>query len=342
MQGAGSWLIVSACASRMIAPGVRKGKKARRAARVGGLLRQAAEVNPRSEEKMRPRFSLITPVLNGEDYIARSYWCLRNQSIHDWEWIIVDDGSEDRTASEVTRLGDERIKFVRLDANRGRGFARTAAINESCGEWIVVWDIDDIYFPDRLVQAAEAMEQGKDFCVSGCVVIDRLFRLTGQRGFGLFDDGETRSFLHPSLSGNREKIKGIGYEASYTIGEDFLLIYKLSREFNGFWSADPVIAYREDSNPNKVKEAVLSKVNQVKDLQRIAAEGTSCAGVRRAIRRAVMKKWLLTLLLGYPPLYKLVFPFRSHGVESAENVLSRAKLEYLREARQRLADNCWT
>ncbi len=290
---------------------------------------------------MAPCFSLISPVLNGESYIARSYWCLRNQGVDDWEWIIVDDGSTDQTVHEVEKLGDERIKLISLDTNKGRGFARTVAVNEACGKWIVVWDVDDIYFPDRLTQARKAMEQGKEFFVSACVIIDREFNITGQRGFGILDDGETKSFLHPSLSCEREKLKSLGYEATYSINEDFFAIFKLSRECDGLWSSDPIIAYREDSNPNKVKEAVLSKLNQIKDWKRIALEENSCFGINRAIRRTMFKKWILSLFLIYPPLYKLTFVFRSHEVSSVSNVLNQEKQDFLREAKRRLSINSW-
>ena len=173
---------------------------------------------------MAPSFSLISPVLNGENYIARSYWCLRNQGVDDWEWIIVDDGSTDQTVHEVEKLGDERIKLIRLDKNKGRGYARTVALNEACGSWIVVWDIDDIYFPDRLTQALIAKEQGKDFCVSWCIIIDKVFNITGYRRFGLFDDRKTKSFLHPTLSCESSILKKLGYDPTSTAGEDFFAV----------------------------------------------------------------------------------------------------------------------
>jgi glycosyltransferase involved in cell wall biosynthesis len=291
---------------------------------------------------MKPFFSIISPVLNGEDYIARSYWCLRNQSVDDWEWIVVDDGSQDRTAEEVSRIRDERIRLIRLGVNKGRGFARTAALGECRGEWVVVWDIDDIYFPDRLAQTTQAVEFGKEFCVSGCVVIDRTFNITGQRGFGRFDDGTTRSFLHPTLSCRREQIQRIGYETAYSSGEDFRLIFKLSRECDGSWSNDPVIAYREDSNPNKLREAILSKSNQIKYLRQMEQEENPGYGLKKAIQRAGLKRWALSMLQVYPPLYKKTFSFRSHGVSSIKDVLSQAKRDFLQDAKRRLSTNSWT
>ena len=285
---------------------------------------------------MAPSFSLISPVLNGENYIARSYWCLRNQGVDDWEWIIVDDGSTDQTVHEVEKLGDERIKLIRLDKNKGRGYARTVALNEACGSWIVVWDIDDIYFPDRLTQALIAKEQGKDFCVSWCIIIDKVFNITGYRRFGLFDDRKTKSFLHPTLSCESSILKKLGYDPTSTAGEDFFAIYSLSKEKDGFWSDDPIIAYREDSNPNKAKEAILSKVNQIKTLQQIAASDGLTFDIKKTIWKVRIKKWLLSMFLIYPPAYKWTFSSRSHDSSKVGAILSKSKLDYIGEAKRRL------
>lgn len=286
-------------------------------------------------------FSLITPVLNGERYIARSYWCLRNQGVEDWEWVIVDDGSTDRTVREVNRLNDQRIKLIRLGKNMGRGFARTVAVNESQGCWTVVWDIDDLYFPDRLSQASRAKNDGKDFHVSGCVVIDSALNITGHRGFGKFDDGKTTSFLHPTLSCKSELLRKFGYDPTSVAGEDFLTIYRLSRGYRGVWSADPIIAYREDSNPNKAREAVLSKTNQLKALQRIAESDGLSEEIMSTIRRVRIKKFFLSLLLVCPPAYKWSFKFRSHRSTTVGDVLSKSKMEFIEEAKQRHLQNNW-
>lgn len=286
-------------------------------------------------------FSLITPVLNGEKYIARSYWCLRNQECDDWEWIIVDDGSTDQTVREVEQLRDPRIKLIRNEKNCGRGLARTVALNKSSGSWVVVWDIDDLYFPDRLTQALAAKEQGKDFCVSGCVIIDKEFNVTGGRGFGLFDDKRTRMFLHPTLSCSAALLKEIGYKSSFTIGEDFLPIFKISRDSQGVWSSDPVIAYREDSNPNKLTEAILAKENQIKDWEQISLEEDFFDAAKPVIRRVRWKKFLLSIFLVCPSLYKWTFTLRSQHASMAVGNLTESKQLFLKEAKRRLAVNDW-
>jgi len=112
---------------------------------------------------MLPTFSVITPIFNGEDFVHRCYSLLSMQTFTDWEWVVVDDGSTDKTADLVRQIDDERVRFITYMPNRGRGYARTRALEAACGEWMVVWDVDDLYFPDRLEKINKARLEGYDF-----------------------------------------------------------------------------------------------------------------------------------------------------------------------------------
>jgi cellulose synthase/poly-beta-1,6-N-acetylglucosamine synthase-like glycosyltransferase len=79
---------------------------------------------PRSTET--PTFSVMTPVYNGEAFFRRCFGVLREQTISDWEWVVVDDGSTDQTAEIVRSIDDDRIRFISYPENQGRGYARTS------------------------------------------------------------------------------------------------------------------------------------------------------------------------------------------------------------------------
>ncbi len=99
-----------------------------------------------------PVFSVITPVYNGEAFVDRCYRCLALQTFTDWEWVVVDDGSTDHTAELVRRIADPRVRLTSYQPNRGRGHARLQALEASRGDWMVVWDVDDLHYPDRLAR----------------------------------------------------------------------------------------------------------------------------------------------------------------------------------------------
>lgn len=96
-------------------------------------------------------FSIVMPVYNAEKVLSRSIESALNQTIEDFELIIVDDGSCDdswKTIKEYEEK-DKRIVAVHQD-NAGPGAARNRALSISCGEYIAFLDADDYWEPDFL------------------------------------------------------------------------------------------------------------------------------------------------------------------------------------------------
>lgn len=97
------------------------------------------------------RFSIIIPVYNSESSIIDALKSVQNQTYTDYEAIIIDDGSTDRTASickEFT-LYDNRFTYI-FQTNKGASSARNAGISLATGEYIVFLDSDDTYTIDYL------------------------------------------------------------------------------------------------------------------------------------------------------------------------------------------------
>lgn len=200
-----------------------------------------------------PVLSVITPVFNGEQYVARSYECLRRQSFSDWEWVVVSDGSTDNTVRLLEELQDTRIRIIAYPDNRGRGYARTLALAECTGKWMVVWDIDDLYFPDRLARIADARLAGYEFVCSYAVLTDENLNITGCRGFSKAEHGIPRRFMHPSLACNVGLARDIGYPSFMRIAEDVLITMSLSAGHRGLFYEDALMAYQENYKDNAQK-----------------------------------------------------------------------------------------
>jgi len=98
----------------------------------------------------RPLVSIITPSYNSEKYIAQTIESVINQSVKNWEMIIVDDCSIDATADFVNTFAatDRRIKFMRLGKNSGPAIARNTGISLASGQYLTFLDADDIWFPN--------------------------------------------------------------------------------------------------------------------------------------------------------------------------------------------------
>ena len=96
--------------------------------------------------------SIITPAYRAEDYISQTVSSVRSQSYSDWEMLIVDDCSPDRTYEVVEAFSrmDSRIRLMRQSQNSGPSAARSRALGEAKGRWIAFLDSDDLWLPSKL------------------------------------------------------------------------------------------------------------------------------------------------------------------------------------------------
>ena len=100
-------------------------------------------------------FSAIVPVYNGADVIEKAIESVFAQTCSDWELIIVNDGSLDKTAEVLKKYHDvPRVKIITQE-NAGVSAARNRGVAESCGSHIAFLDADDIWHDDHL----EVMEK---------------------------------------------------------------------------------------------------------------------------------------------------------------------------------------
>src|SRR3989344_2183131 len=109
------------------------------------------------------RVSVIMPVYNGEKYIADSVQSVLAQTFTDFELIIINDSSTDKTLEVLRRFKDARISIQTNEKNIGSGASRTNAINASTAEYIAILDADDLAFPTRFEKQVAFMDAHPDF-----------------------------------------------------------------------------------------------------------------------------------------------------------------------------------
>ena len=100
------------------------------------------------------RFSVVMPVYNGEKTIGNAIKSVLDQTYIDWELVIVNDGSTDKTEDIVKQFKDDRIKYFRFENNQGIVMARNYGNKMATGEWLVMQDADDLSLPNRLEKVA--------------------------------------------------------------------------------------------------------------------------------------------------------------------------------------------
>ena len=100
---------------------------------------------------MTPRVSVVTTVYNGEPYFDRAIPGILAQTFEDFEFILVDDGSSDRTPELLRELArrDPRVR-VFAPGRLGAAAAYNYGVAQAHGEYIARQDFDDRSYPDRL------------------------------------------------------------------------------------------------------------------------------------------------------------------------------------------------
>jgi glycosyltransferase involved in cell wall biosynthesis len=102
-----------------------------------------------------PFFSIVIPTYNRQNLVIRAVNSVINQDFHDFEVIVVDDGSTDKTVENITNIDDERISIVTHEINSGVSVARNTGINKARGIWILTLDSDDELLQNSLSIAYE-------------------------------------------------------------------------------------------------------------------------------------------------------------------------------------------
>ena len=121
-----------------------------------------------------PRVTVAVPVYNGEKYLAETIASVLVQTFRDFELLLVDDSSTDRTLEAIREFDDPRIRLLRNEANMGISRSRNRATQEARGEYVCYLDSDDLCTPDRLEVQVRFMDShpGISLCGSFAGEID--------------------------------------------------------------------------------------------------------------------------------------------------------------------------
>lgn len=113
-----------------------------------------------------PFFSIIIPTYNRAHILQRAIHSIITQSFRDYEIIIVDDGSTDKTKQVVHGIEDESIHYI-LQDNKGVCAARNAGVKHSKGSYLIFLDSDDVLFEDALIHYYQFASTGNFQIVYG-------------------------------------------------------------------------------------------------------------------------------------------------------------------------------
>lgn len=118
----------------------------------------------------KPLVSIVTPVHNGEAFIAETIQTVLAQTYDNWEWFIVDDNSSDQTLAIIEKAkqsfaSDEatrdKINVIKLEQNGGAAKARNTGIKAAHGDYLCFLDADDLWKANKLERQLQFMSDTK-------------------------------------------------------------------------------------------------------------------------------------------------------------------------------------
>ena len=110
-----------------------------------------------------PSVSVLMPTFEQAHFIRRALDSLQAQVLTDWEAIVIDDGSQDKTAETVlTYLDDARIRYYHLDDNTGLGHALNEGLARARAPLVAYLPSDDVYYRDHLSSLKACLDADKD------------------------------------------------------------------------------------------------------------------------------------------------------------------------------------
>ncbi|KAB8317807.1 glycosyltransferase family 2 protein [Tolypothrix campylonemoides VB511288] len=113
------------------------------------------------------KISVIIPVYKVEKYIAATVESVLAQTYKNFELLIIDDGSPDKSIEICQQFTDNRIRIIRQE-NRGVAAARNTGIRNAQGEYLAFLDADDLWTPEKLAKHIEHLENSPAVGVSFC------------------------------------------------------------------------------------------------------------------------------------------------------------------------------
>lgn len=108
-----------------------------------------------------PTISVIVPAYNAEKTILETIQSIQQQTLSDFELIVIDDGSTDKTVELLSTIADPRLKVFSYE-NGGLPVARNRGIERATGEYLSFIDADDLWTPDKLETQLAALQAHPD------------------------------------------------------------------------------------------------------------------------------------------------------------------------------------
>ncbi len=202
-----------------------------------------------------PYISIVLPTYQGQKTVGSTIKSLQNQSFKNFELIIIDDCSTDKTSDVINSFlkNDPRIRFIQHKKNIGLASTLNEGILLSRSNLIARIDQDDEAMPDRLKIQYSFMNKNKKVAVAGSFVylmgrdkkFDKMLSFPTDSKAIRSELIKSNCIFHPSVIMRKKSVVNIGgYRKAYKNAEDYDLWLRLSKSESICNIPLPLIRYR--------------------------------------------------------------------------------------------------
>lgn len=229
----------------------------------------------------KPKVTVLMPVYNGEKHLSEAIDSILQQTFTDFDFLIIDDGSNDQSVSIIERYKDKRILLLRNNRNRGLVETLNKGLDIAKGQYIARMDCDDISYPERLQKQVDFMDKHPDIGVCGTWA-----ELFGEKHGEVWkypiNHDEIKCSLifnsvlvHPSVIIRKSIFRGYNlyYDPTYIYAEDFELWQRCTQRFLVANIPEVLLKYRITSSStsrlNKEKQKESLRLIHEKNIKRL-------------------------------------------------------------------------
>jgi len=211
--------------------------------------------------------SVVMPAYNASKFIAQAIESILKQTFHDFELIVVDDGSADNTIKIVNHY-IKLDKRVRLIQNNHSGIcqALNTGIQAAKYPWIARMDADDIALPERFEKQMKAANTYPNVVVWGSYVqhinsqgeilsLQAVGPLTEEESYSLIQKGDIPYVIHPTWIIKKEIFWQAGfYDPKFPLAQDVEIMSRIAHYGSIVVIPEPLLLYRVHSQSSSMKK----------------------------------------------------------------------------------------
>lgn len=193
------------------------------------------------------KVSVIIPTYNRADFLKRAIESVLNQTFQDFELIIVDDGSFDKTKEVVDSFNSDKIKYIYQENSGGAAKPKNTGIRMAQGEYIAILDSDDQWLREKLEKQMIFFKKHSEIKVVGCN-----FLINGRKEYRIpkYRDLLKRILIADDMGPGsimiykREVFNKLGlFDENLKSGQDKEMRIRLAQEYKFGFVREPLVNY---------------------------------------------------------------------------------------------------